>query len=75
MKAHLLPEGDGFVKLAYDAGDNRILGAVAVGHHAADVIAPVAVAIRAGLSMQEFGVLYGAHPTFSELAFTAARQV
>ena len=75
MKAHLLPEGDGFVKLAYDENDHRIVGAVAVGHHAADVIAPVAVAIRAGLSMQEFGVLYGAHPTFSELAFTAARQV
>ncbi len=75
LKAHLLPEGDGFVKLAYDANDNRILGAVAVGHHAADVLAPVAVAIRAGLSMQEFGVLCGAHPTFSELAFTVARQM
>ena len=74
MKSHLLPEGDGFVKLAYDGNTNRILGAVAVGPHAADVIAPVAVAIRAGLTMQEFGVLYGAHPTFSELAFTAARQ-
>ena len=75
MKTHLLPEGDGFVKLAYDGMNGRILGAVAVGHHAADVIAPVAVAIRAGLTVQEFGVLYGAHPTFSELAFTAARQI
>lgn len=75
MKAHLLPEGDGFVKLGYDANDNRILGAVAVGHHAADVLAPVAVAIRAGLTVQEFGILFGAHPTFSELAFAAARQV
>lgn len=75
MKTHLLPEGDGFVKLAYGENDSRIVGAVAVGHYAADVIAPVAVAIRAGLTVQEFGVLYGAHPTFSELAFTAARQV
>jgi pyruvate/2-oxoglutarate dehydrogenase complex dihydrolipoamide dehydrogenase (E3) component len=47
----------------------------AVGHHAADVLALVAVAIRAGLTVQEFGVLYGDHPTFSELAFAAARQV
>lgn len=75
MKSHLLPEGAGFVKLAYDGHTNRILGAVAVGHHAADVIAPTAVAIRAGLTMQEFGALYGAHPTFSELAFAVARQV
>lgn len=74
MKSHLLPESAGFVKLAYDANDKRILGAVAVGQHAADVIAPAAVAIRAGLTTQEFGVLYGAHPTFSELAFAAARQ-
>ena len=75
LKAHLLPEGDGFVKLGYDGNNGRILGAIAVGHHAADVIAPVAVAIRAGLTVQEFGVLFGAHPTFSELAFSAARQV
>ncbi|MCB9420445.1 MAG: NAD(P)/FAD-dependent oxidoreductase [Ardenticatenaceae bacterium] len=75
MKTHLLPEGNGFVKLAYDANNNQIVGAVTVGHHAADVIAPVAVAVRAGLTVPEFGVLYGAHPTFSELAFAAARQV
>jgi dihydrolipoamide dehydrogenase len=74
MKAHLLPEADGFVKLAYD--ENGILvGGTAVGPHAADIIAPVSVAIQAGMSIQQFGVLYGAHPTMSELAFTAARGV
>jgi hypothetical protein len=38
-------------------------------------MAPVAVAVRAALSVHDFGVLYGAHPTISELAFAAARQV
>ncbi len=73
MKAHLLPEGDGFVKLAYDE-NGKIVGGTAVGPHAADILAPVSVAIQAGMSIQQFGVLYGAHPTMSELAFTAARQ-
>ena len=74
MKGHLLSE-DGFVKLGYDGENGRITGAVAVGPHAADVLAPVMVAIKANLNIKEFGNLYGAHPTMSELAFIAARQV
>ncbi len=74
MKGHLLAE-DGFVKMGYDGENGRITGAVAVGHHAADVLAPVMVAIKAKMTIQEFGNLYGAHPTMSELAFMAARQV
>ncbi|KAA3659238.1 MAG: NAD(P)/FAD-dependent oxidoreductase [Chloroflexi bacterium] len=74
MKGHLL-RADGFVKVGYDEGNGRITGAVAVGPHAADVLAPVMVAIQANLTIQEFGNLYGAHPTMSELPFIAARQV
>jgi pyruvate/2-oxoglutarate dehydrogenase complex dihydrolipoamide dehydrogenase (E3) component len=48
---------------------------VAVGHHAADVLAPVMVAIHAGMTVAEFAALYAAHPTMSELAFAAARIV
>jgi dihydrolipoamide dehydrogenase len=73
LKAHLEPSGEGIVKIAYD-GDGRVVGGVAAGAHAADVMAPVAVAVRAALSVHDFGVLYGAHPTISELAFAAARQ-
>lgn len=75
MKAHLLPEGDGFVKLAYDGENGRILGGAAAGPHAADVLAPVAVAVQAEMNSHQFGALYGAHPTITELAFAAARQV
>ncbi|MCA9959772.1 MAG: NAD(P)/FAD-dependent oxidoreductase [Anaerolineales bacterium] len=74
LKAHLLPHQEGFVKLAYERGNGRIAGAVAVGPHAGDVIAPVAVALQAELTVAALGALYGAHPTLSELAFMAARQ-
>ncbi|MBE2224502.1 MAG: NAD(P)/FAD-dependent oxidoreductase [Anaerolineae bacterium] len=89
LKGHLLPQGEAFVKLAYvgenastepglSAGtelgrSGRLVGAAAVGHHAADVLAPVMVAIQAGMTVQELAALYAAHPTLSELAFAAAR--
>ena len=73
MKPQLGLDEEGFVKLAYDGGNGRLLGGVAVGHHAADLLAPVAVAIQAEMTIQQFGMIYGAHPTISELAFMAAR--
>lgn len=75
LKAHLLPVGESFVKLAYEKESGVITGAVAVGHHAADVLAPVMVAIHAGMTVRDFAALYAAHPTLSELAFTAARAI
>jgi dihydrolipoamide dehydrogenase len=44
-----------------------------VGPHAADALAPVAVALQANLTVGDLAALYGAHPTVSELAFLAAR--
>lgn len=72
LKMGLLPEGEGFVSLAYDAAE-RVTGAVAVGPHAAEVLAPVAVAIQQGATLADLAGLYGAYPTASELAFIAAR--
>jgi pyruvate/2-oxoglutarate dehydrogenase complex dihydrolipoamide dehydrogenase (E3) component len=73
MKPHLLAHTEGFVKLAV-AEDGRIAGAVAVGDHAADLLAPVAVAIQAQMTAAEFAAVYPAHPTMGELAFMAARK-
>lgn len=72
LKAHLLPEGEGLFELAYDH-DRRVAGAVAVGPHAADALAPVALAIQMGASLDDLAAVQGAHPTVSELAFMAAR--
>jgi dihydrolipoamide dehydrogenase len=62
----------GFVKLTCDA-DRKTKGGVAVGPHASEVLAPVAVAIRAGLEIDDLAALFTAHPTLSELPFLAAR--
>jgi pyruvate/2-oxoglutarate dehydrogenase complex dihydrolipoamide dehydrogenase (E3) component len=74
LKAHLLAETEGFVMLAYD-DDRRLLGGVGVGSHAADVLAPVAMAIHMNAALDDLAALYSAHPTISELAFMAARQL
>ncbi|MCA9873688.1 MAG: NAD(P)/FAD-dependent oxidoreductase, partial [Anaerolineales bacterium] len=74
LKGHLLPQEKAFLKLAYDEKNGRIMGATAVGPHAADALAPVAIALQANLTVSDLMALYGAHPTVSELAFIAARQ-
>jgi pyruvate/2-oxoglutarate dehydrogenase complex dihydrolipoamide dehydrogenase (E3) component len=67
-----LAEGEGFLRLAYN-DDRRLLGGVAVGPHAADLLAPVAMAIYLNASLDDLAAVCSAHPTISELAFMAAR--
>lgn len=73
LKSHLAGETGGFVELAYD-DSKRIVGGVAVAPHAADLLAPVAVAIQLEAKVADLAPLYGAYPTVSELPFIAARQ-
>ncbi len=74
LQGHLhRAEDESFFKLAYDEADGRIVGATAVGPHAADVLAPVAVALHAHLTVRDLAALYVAHPTAGELPFLAAR--
>lgn len=73
LKTHLTSETDGFVKLFYD-DQRRVRGGVAVGPQAADVLAPVALAIQTEATLDDLAVVYAAHPTITELAFMAARQ-
>lgn len=73
LKAHLAAEGEGFIELAYDPHDRRVLGAVAAGHQATGILAPVAMAIQMQATLDDLAAVGGAYPTLSELAFTAAR--
>lgn len=66
---------EGFVKWIADAESGRLLGAAAVGAHAADLIAEAALAIRNELTVDEVGGTIHAHPTFSELWMEAAHAV
>ncbi len=72
LKTHLLPEQEGFLSLAYDS-NRRVVGGVTVGAYAADLLAPVALAIQLEAELADLASLYGAHPTMSELVFMAAR--
>ncbi|NTU82440.1 MAG: NAD(P)/FAD-dependent oxidoreductase [Chloroflexales bacterium] len=73
LKAHLVGDAGGWVELAFEPASGLVRGAVAVGRHAADVLAPVALALQLGATVEQLGAVYGANPTITELAFIAAR--
>lgn len=75
LKARLLPDAEGFVEIAYNQSGGRICGGLAVGNHAADVLAPLAVALVAGMTLDQLAATYVAHPALSELVFLAARAI
>jgi pyruvate/2-oxoglutarate dehydrogenase complex dihydrolipoamide dehydrogenase (E3) component len=75
LKATLIGETEGFVRLLADAGDGTLLGAIAVGAHAADILAPVALGLRLGARVDDMAALFSAHPGIGELTFAAARAV
>jgi dihydrolipoamide dehydrogenase len=74
LQSHLLPEAEGFIELAYDPETGRLLGAVAVGPQAADMLAPVAVAIHTQATLAQMASLFPAYPTWTELPFIAIRK-
>lgn len=74
LKAHLMADSEGWVELAYEPASGLVRGGVAVGPHAADVLAPVALALQLSATMEQLGTVFGAHPARTELAFIAARR-
>ncbi|MDA3798028.1 MAG: dihydrolipoyl dehydrogenase [Kiritimatiellae bacterium] len=74
-KAMASGETEGFVKWISDPDTDQLLGAVAVGAHATDLIAEAAVAIRNELTVDEIGNTVHAHPTFAESWMEAAHSV
>ena len=73
LKPNLTGETAGFVEISYRQEDRRLSGGLAVGPHAADVLAPVAVALQLKATIDQLAGIYVAHPTLSELVFQAAR--
>ena len=63
---------EGQVKLVARTDTGAILGAAVIGPHATDVIHEVALAMRAGLGVQQVAETIHAHPTFSEAVGEAA---
>ncbi len=62
----------GFVKIIADANTQGTLGAMIVGESASDLIAEMALAIEAGLLLEDIALTIHSHPTFSEAIEEAA---
>lgn len=65
-KAHLANETEGFAQIVVDAKSGVILGAQAVGAHAATMIAEMVVAIKEKLTVEKLSETIHAHPTTPE---------
>ncbi len=65
---HSITEQDEQVmlKLVVDGNTDRVLGAHMVGENAAEIIQSLAVAIRKGVTKQDFDATMGIHPTTGE---------
>ncbi|MDM7458306.1 MAG: FAD-dependent oxidoreductase [Paracoccus sp. (in: a-proteobacteria)] len=62
----------GFVKVLTPPGRDRILGVTIMGAHAADIMAPFALAMRHGLGLRKILAAVHIYPTWSEAAKSAA---
>lgn len=74
-KAHAIGEIAGFVKVIADAGTDRIIGTHIIGPHASDLIHEAALAIKAGLKVNDIAGTIHAHPTLSEGLMEASEDV
>jgi len=63
--------GQGFVKAVFH--EDKIIGAVLVGDHAADLIAPLALAVSNKMTRQALSAWVIPHPTLSEIFLPLAR--
>ncbi|NBD94872.1 MAG: dihydrolipoyl dehydrogenase [Gammaproteobacteria bacterium] len=67
-----MDRSEGFTKLIFDKGSDRLIGAGVVGLHAGDLIAELALAIEMGCDAADIGLTIHPHPTLSESVMMAA---
>jgi pyruvate/2-oxoglutarate dehydrogenase complex dihydrolipoamide dehydrogenase (E3) component len=70
---HVNFDTDGFLKLAWNS-DGVVVGGIAAGRQASEVITPAAMAVQLKLTLAQLAHMQGPHPTLSELPFIAARE-
>ncbi|HKM31458.1 MAG: dihydrolipoyl dehydrogenase [Bacteroidales bacterium] len=73
-KATAAGERDGFVKLVFDAQDDRLLGAHIIGAHATEMIGPLVAAYGKQIAACDLMHSIFPHPTMSESIMEAAAQ-
>lgn len=74
-RAQILVETDGFIKLVWDGHTGRLVGAQVLGADAAQLIAPLALAVHAGLDAGALADVAFPHPMLTEGINRAARSV
>lgn len=60
-------ETDGFVKIIYDKSNYKILGVGIVGKNAGELISEATLALKYGLTVQEWASIIRPHPVLSEI--------
>jgi pyruvate/2-oxoglutarate dehydrogenase complex dihydrolipoamide dehydrogenase (E3) component len=65
---------DGFCKLIADRNSHAILGAHVLGGYSAETVQVVAVAMRAGMDVEQLAEMQFAYPTFTEAVSMAAQK-
>ncbi|MBX7160082.1 MAG: NAD(P)H-quinone dehydrogenase [Acidimicrobiia bacterium] len=71
-KALIEGQHSGFVKIVSDPLTGEVLGGSIVGASAAELIAPIALAVRSGLRLQDLVDTFCVHPSLSESLADAA---
>lgn len=69
----VVPHARGTLRLVVDPDTERVLGATAIGPHAAEALGPVAVAIRCDATVEMLATSGMAAPSFGELSGAASR--
>lgn len=67
-----LGRDDGFTKILFDRGTERVIGGGIVGPGAGELIAEIALAIETGCDAADIGLTIHPHPTLSETVAMAA---
>ncbi|GBC69804.1 Dihydrolipoyl dehydrogenase [archaeon HR01] len=65
-------ETEGFAKIIFERGSGEVRGLVVVGPHATEIVAEAALAIEAGVSLEDLARTIHIHPTYSESILEAA---
>ena len=71
-KAHSIGEAKGFVKLIFDAGDDKLLGAHLVGPDVTEMLGELGLARKLGATGKDILQTIHAHPTLNEAVMEAA---
>jgi dihydrolipoamide dehydrogenase len=74
-KSSIMGESTGFVKIVSDEKSGAVLGAHLIGPRATDLVAELALAMSAEVTVEEVGATIHPHPTVSEAVMEAIHDI